>query len=228
MSYLYLVYDFEAWYQESKGYFSDILVGENRVFIDVEPTNLPSTWSQWGATLDVKYRFNHASEMKYLQYFMTFQKTEQKNIYIDPFQQQGFLEQKESKATPRWFGGFVINWVLAERINVNINVNINGYYTDESEIIFAYNEPDSIEPIRIINARLSLAFDKMWQGYLNFRNTRDSNEREFYKTDASRDMLLIGIDYRNAIDEIRSQDSRCDPKSMVILLSCDRVVVDSV
>lgn len=191
-----LLYDIEVWYQESKGYFTDVLTGDNIFFIDVEPTNLPTRVSQWGMTFDVKHRFNHASYNNYLQYFLTLQKTDQKNVYIDPFQQQGFLESEESQATPRWFGGFVFNWILAERLNININ----GYYTDKSEITIAYNEPDSIEPIRVINAKLSLDFDDMWQGYLNFRNTRDSNEREFYKTDASRDMVLIGVNYKNTIN----------------------------
>lgn len=191
-----LDYEFNLWFQQGEGYFAQIRDDNDRFDIHSTPQDLALRVEQYGMTLSVMHPLGNPSMDRTLHYFVTFQKTKQFDLYRDPFN-QGFLqtdivEEAESLATPRWFGGFVMNWRFLERVNLNVN----GYYTDDSELDIAFYEPAVIEPMQILNVRVSFDLPSRWLASLNFRNVNDTNNPEFIYTDSSRDMLLMSIEYQ--------------------------------
>lgn len=186
-------YELDLWYQQSDGYFSRTVRDFDENTLRTELNNMPTTANQTGFTAALVHHLPNKNGQHFLRYFMTLQRTQQKDYYLDPFTRTTLVTQESTvRSTPRWFGGFVYNCQLIDRINLNVN----GYYTDDSVIDIAFYDPAEIAPIRLLNIKVDFAATPHWHYYLNFRNSRDSAEREFFNTDLSRDMVLIGVSFQ--------------------------------
>ena len=186
-------YELDLWYQQSDGYFSRTIEDFDENTLRTELDNVPTTADQTGFTAALVHQLPNKNGQHTLRYFMTLQRTQQKDYYLDPFTRTTLVTQESTvRSTPRWFGGFVYNCQLIDRINLNVN----GYYADDSMIDIAFYDPAEIAPVQLLNIKLDLAATPHWHYYLNFRNSRDSAEREFFNTDLSRDMVLIGVSFQ--------------------------------
>lgn len=171
--------DVEFWYQQSKGYFSRTILVQTPTFIETYFLDLPTKAEQYGMTFNIEHQFLQRRDDLSLRYYFTVQESKQFDFYQDPFFRIGFTEEDELDATPKWFSCVVFNY----RVTSRMNLNVNGYMTDDSQIQIAFYEPDDIEAIRIVNAKLSYDFTDRLSIYVNGRNVLDSNKAEFFNTD---------------------------------------------
>jgi iron complex outermembrane receptor protein len=165
--------------------------------------NIPTTATQRGVTLSVNYVPNEKIQFKP---FITLQKTETKDLpsaYIDPSAVPFPITYSNSthQYTPGSFGGFYLNYKPVAKFNINLN----GYYfAKQSQYDASWSETDKttaqyaqgqIKAKFMLNAKVSYEVAKGLNVYVNARNLFGSSSREFYGTDQTAGLYLLGLSY---------------------------------
>jgi iron complex outermembrane receptor protein len=165
--------------------------------------NTPTTATQRGVTLSVNYVPNEKIQFKP---FITLQKTETKDLpsaYIDPSAIPFPITYSNSthQYTPGSFGGFYLNYKPVAKFNINLN----GYYfAKQSQYDASWSETDKttaqyaqgqIKAKFMLNAKVSYEVAKGLNVYVNARNLFGSSSREFYGTDQTAGLYLLGLSY---------------------------------
>jgi iron complex outermembrane receptor protein len=97
-------------------------------------------------------------------------------------------------ATPTYYGGFYVNWMPTEKINVNVNSYFFGEQTQLESSNKTYNDQkrgvENIEGKLLLNAVVSYKPIKSLTLSANFRNCLNSTSREFYRADETAFMFF--------------------------------------
>ena len=183
-------YDFELWYQEEDDLSALRIDQEVFGLLFLRFEDVPTSVKQFGMTFSIGH---HIAPRRYINTFFTLQKSKISDFYEEPLRglTDEVIANADFEATPTWYGGFVLNWGFAQRINLNVN----GYYLDERAINIAYYPTDELDSVMLLNGMITFDVDRNWRIYLSSRNTNDSNKREFAYTDVSQDLVLFGVEY---------------------------------
>ena len=183
------LFDVEFFYSELK----DIARQTNKgtVFIDntyittLELETLPSVAQQAGMTIDWRL----ALETWDISAYLTWQKTnviDQIEAAVLPY----VTSNEPNKVTPEVYGGVILDWRIASRLNFNMQ----SYYLGAHEIDLqqpqgSYTADGSINT----NLTLNYRYDKNISGYVAIKNLSMSDESQSFYTDRLEPLYLIGI-----------------------------------
>lgn len=157
-------------------------------------SNLDRKTQQSGATINFNYI--HSTKLQ-ISAFGTFQMSKFIDYNVNPDDSENavaILEDIDSEYTPSFYGGFSLNIVPIQKLNVNINsyfydAQRYGLYNQNLEI----ENPEIIDPKLLLNARVSY---KVWKNnsvFINARNILNSTNKEFIYSDDNGMMILGGI-----------------------------------
>ena len=159
--------------------------------------NLPTKAVQTGATVSLNIV---PSEKLQFKPFITLQETEVKNLpdalistTIMPVQTYSNVKHKN---TPSFYGGYFITYKFTEKLYFNMN----GYYF-KSHVQFDAADPTgtteeaNIKGKVLLNVKLNYVPIERFNVFLNARNILNEDSREFFGTDKTGSMYLIGASF---------------------------------
>lgn len=180
------------------------------VVVPLRPTNIPLTTTQFGLTVSLNWSGNDFQ----FKPFITVQETTSR--HYAPFantpdappvflpnnpQEQNIYSGLGNKAiietAPALFGGFVADFAVTSRLNINLNACYYSAHTITHAVNILFSDGvrgiDHIPAKLILNA--SLNYEVMKGVHLNVsgKNLLNNDSREFYKTDAVPFMMVGGI-----------------------------------
>jgi iron complex outermembrane recepter protein len=191
--------DGELFYSKAKN-FANATVLENVSETGVlyfKAKNLSVKPEQMGATIGLNYFPNSQLQLRP---FITFQKTDLKELDTNLADMQDITTDEEHKWTPDYYGGIYINYMPIQKLNINLNSYFYGEQTFEYLNILTEENP--AEPTRLItevpanfilNAKISYNFWENSSIYFNGRNLLGSGERQFAWTNEIESLYLAGI-----------------------------------
>ncbi|MCG8697939.1 MAG: TonB-dependent receptor [Bacteroidales bacterium] len=106
------------------------------------------------------------------------------------------LEDGDHKATPAFYGGFIVNYSPIEKLTCNIN----GYFYSKQEFYTKYNPMDrtenivTIDPKVIVNIKVNYQLINTLDLFINARNII-GEKQEFGYMDDIGTLFLIGLNY---------------------------------
>lgn len=168
--------------------------GTGGVDVDFSFQNYSVRAEQLGATVMLTYQVNDDISVKS---FATIQNTRLFNLEVNPDktlpffmpQQKDLIEEQEHPYTPSIYGGFIINGKLSNKWLVNLS---SYFYSSQ---VYEYRISETEIPSNfLVNAVVKYNFYENHVAYVNVRNVFDSNKREAGWIDASRALVLFGLD----------------------------------
>lgn len=154
--------------------------------------NVPTTLTQHGVTLSLNYVPNEKIQVKP---FVTLQKTKTENL-LSEYNAPNFnptYSDSDHENTPAWYGGFYCNYKASSKFNLNLS----GYtYASHNQYDYAdktgTGSLGEIDSKFLLNARISYAPVKPLSIFFNGRNVLNNDSREFYGTDTTAGVYMIG------------------------------------
>lgn len=199
-----LQFDIDAFRQTADNLTAIIQTSTNQEF-----QNIPTTATQTGVTLSVNFVPNDKIQFKP---FVTIQKTETQDlpsIYLDPAFAQSIgmpvaYGDSEHLYTPGSYGGFYFNFRATQKLNVNLNgyyfskqTNYDGSYDAENpDANPEQYEEGQISAKFLLNVKVSYELIKGLNGFVAGRNCLGSSSREFYGSEKTKGLFLVGLSYR--------------------------------
>ncbi len=199
-----LQFDIDAFRQTADNLTAILQTNTNQEF-----QNILTTATQTGVTLSVNFVPNDKIQFKP---FVTLQMTETEDlpsVYLDPAFAQSIgmpvaYGDSEHRYTPGSYGGFYFNF----RATQKLNVNLNGYYFSKQtnyDASYDAENPDAnpaqyeegqISAKFLLNAKVSYEIVKGLNGFVSARNCFGSSSREFYGSEKTKGLFLVGLSYR--------------------------------
>ncbi len=168
-----------------------------------EQTNVDLEAEQQGITLALSYQ--PLANLRF-RGFLTWQRTQLSNVspydvtpQVDPvFNLFNQTDVDDYTGTPRFYGGFYVNY----RFKSVFNINLNGYYFGEHEITHASDaflgRPATVAEIvskLLVNLKLTYQPIQALSIYANIRNLSNADPYEYYFTDPTQRSILGGFQY---------------------------------
>jgi len=159
--------DLEIFYTKAKNYTSST-IQDSIIYTPVYKAyftakNMDVEPSQKGMTLALNYVMNEKFIFKP---FITWQKTELKNLRINYSSSEKDLITEDGEYTPEWYGGFYLNIIPVERLNININ----SYLMSQTVMKYQYGKKSKIYNTWIVNSKISYEITKGLGLYINLKN----------------------------------------------------------
>lgn len=214
--------DVEVFVAENKKYAESVM---SREYVEIKgPQDTVSVWPfriiniplkarQFGATVSLSYN------TKKIQFrpFLTVQATRLYNFshFLNTGDIAGFPGQpdpaffniysgvgtsQKHTGTPDLYGGFVMNYQLTRKINVNVNAYYYSSHTFHTRVYTEFN--DGVRGVDKISAKLLLNSSITYNPvpsvsvFATVKNILGENQREFYRSDALGRMLTIGASFK--------------------------------
>lgn len=167
---------------------------------NVQYENLETISNQTGVSISVNYATSARFQIKP---FFTYQKTNVENQpsglnvpEVDPVYNIVNTVDEEHLSTPNFYGGFYLNWIPIEKLNVNISPYYMSSYT-------MYHAHDLVSDTKIgemggsllLNAKVSYQLLNGLKIYANARNIFSGDQPQFYGTDMVKPMILGGLSF---------------------------------
>ncbi len=159
--------------------------------------NIPTEAVQMGGTVSMNIV---PSEKLQFKPFITIQETEVKNL-PDAFVSTEIMpvqtySNSKHKNTPSYYGGFLMTYKFTEKIYLNAN----GYYFASHTQYDATDptgagEQSNIKGKILLNAKLNYMPMEKFNVFLNARNILNEDSREYFGTDRTGSMYLIGASF---------------------------------
>ncbi len=163
----------------------------------IQFNNVPTEAVQVGGTISVNVVPNEKLQFKP---FITIQETQVKDLpdaFISPAVMPGLTYRDEKhKNTPAFYGGYFLTY----KVNEKINFNLNGYYY-KSHIQYDATDPNGtgeyshIKGKFLLNAKVNYTPLANFNVFLNARNILNDENREFFGTDKTGSVYLVGASY---------------------------------
>jgi iron complex outermembrane receptor protein len=147
---------------------------------------LPLSLEQIGLTTSINYRLNNNLTSTF---FITYQETQLKDAYPD-LSTRSTLEDRSHDSTPKWFGGFTLNYSISDQWHWHVNC-----YSVDDRQMRRFRSRDRIDTILLLSTRLTYQYDENISFFITGNNVGDSDKNEFGFTDSSQEMYLIGFEF---------------------------------
>lgn len=156
--------------------------------------NLPSVSVQNGVTLSANYVSSAKLQVKP---YITIQQTETENVVSSQsFLGLADLSDVDNDQTPTAFGGFYLNYKATPKLNINLNP----YYIGAQNLYSFYNSAlgnevstaGELDGRLILNAKVDFKVSDNFRVYLNGRNLLNQEQAEFFGTDRTGMLLMVG------------------------------------
>jgi len=103
---------------------------------------------------------------------------------------------EEHKSTPNFYGGFYLNWIPIDKLNINLNTYFMSEYTIyHANDLFSDTDIGDMGNSFLLNAKVSYQVLDDLKIYVNARNVFSGNQPQFYGTDVVKPMILGGVSF---------------------------------
>lgn len=165
-------------------------------------TNLPVKIQQMGLTLSCDFEWSKF----YFKPFITFQQSKLQNFspyLITP----GVNSEKNIEktvdtthlATPKFFGGIVLNYQVSDRINIHLSPYFLGkstyFYLKSVRNLNAPQYSTDIPAQILLNAKIGYQIDKRLNLFVNVRNLFSNKNYQHFHTDRIQASYLVGFNF---------------------------------
>ena len=164
--------------------------GENEYQLEVRKANLPLQSYQMGMSMMLEYVLSKKFRAKV---FGSLQQTSLDKVssYYNLNDSTGIIIRNDSKlhkSTPKFVGGFNLNYTAADRFMMNMDM----YYLSSQEV-FTYDGLKTVKAKAILNMKVSYKILKKHQVFISGRNILNNTEYEFIFADKVGSEFLIGL-----------------------------------
>lgn len=164
--------------------------GENEYQLEIRKENLPLQSYQMGMSMVMEYVLSKKFRAKV---FGSLQQTslDKLSSYYDLNDTVIIVVRNDSKlhkSTPKFVGGFNLNYTAADRFMMNIDM----YYLSAQEV-FTYDGLKTVDAKAILNMKVSYKILKKHHIFISGRNILNNTEYEFIFADKVGSEFLIGL-----------------------------------
>jgi outer membrane receptor protein involved in Fe transport len=183
-----MAYDLELWYNKSKNYSARGVVSSGPSGTVTSFLNLPLEADQIGFTASIQQELSDRLDLRY---FFTLQETQLDDVYAS-LSSLSNPEDRRHQATPTWYGGFIVNYDIAD----DWYLNVNATFTEGRSFVRFREVRGDTDNIYLVNAKLAYQYDDNITLYAAGKNLFDTEKNEFAWTDRGEMSILFGFDFR--------------------------------